>query len=267
MITLPRATYPPADRCIYCGVRDAHLQREHIVPFGALGRMVLPKASCQKCSRITTAIEQECLVDMLGRFRIRMGFPKRRGRERVRYYRLVSRDGRIIHLPAAQYPGVLILPQLPWPSILAETSGIAPIMWVHWDKEAFQATAERYSLRYITGATYHLPTFMRMIAKIGHAFASAAMPRNLISTMQLLLPGLILHSSQQPRLLVGGEMALEKPVPYGYNIQLWSAINESHEYLIAKIRLFSWTGAPSYHAVVGRRELTDSRLESNPVRL
>lgn len=64
-----------AGKCIYCRKSDIVLSEEHIIPYGLNGNQVLLNASCEDCSKITSAFEG----DVLGRAFIlpRMGFKMR----------------------------------------------------------------------------------------------------------------------------------------------------------------------------------------------
>jgi 5-methylcytosine-specific restriction endonuclease McrA len=58
-----RHLYAAADKCIYCGalVSDGKLGDEHIIPTSFGGNLILPRASCRNCERITTKIKDHCL--------------------------------------------------------------------------------------------------------------------------------------------------------------------------------------------------------------
>ena len=53
--------YQPVWRCIYCGAaptRKGALGKEHIIPQGLGGTLILPRASCRSCEDITKRIEK-----------------------------------------------------------------------------------------------------------------------------------------------------------------------------------------------------------------
>src|SRR5687768_15705481 len=62
-------------RCIYCGTTDAPLSKEHVIPKGLGGTLVLPKASCAGCAKITSAVECQILRKYLINVRSRLGLP------------------------------------------------------------------------------------------------------------------------------------------------------------------------------------------------
>jgi hypothetical protein len=53
-------TFDPVNLCIYCGRSDGLLTREHILPIGLGGGLILPAASCRACQDITKNIETKC---------------------------------------------------------------------------------------------------------------------------------------------------------------------------------------------------------------
>lgn len=78
-------SYRRVGRCIYCGSTEEPLTREHVVPRGLGGNrppiglheaVVLRKATCEPCRRITHKLETECQDRMMGNFRSRFGFSK-----------------------------------------------------------------------------------------------------------------------------------------------------------------------------------------------
>jgi hypothetical protein len=75
--------YRPIWFFIYCSdgrikeTTKGKLGAEHIIPFGLGSVMILPRASCKKCGKITGKIEESCLRMMLGPTRIRMSLPTR----------------------------------------------------------------------------------------------------------------------------------------------------------------------------------------------
>jgi hypothetical protein len=109
-------TYPPVGECIYCGDRHSTLTREHIVPYGLGGNMILPRASCHTCADITKRFEQKCLRMTMGPLRIRLGVKTRHPKQRPKTLdlELLHEDGRLetVHVPAAQYPASIVLPRL-----------------------------------------------------------------------------------------------------------------------------------------------------------
>ena len=71
-------------RCIYCGASEGKLSDEHVTPFGLNGRLVLLKASCEKCARITSSVERRILRGMLFAARAELGTRSRGSSRRAK---------------------------------------------------------------------------------------------------------------------------------------------------------------------------------------
>lgn len=114
--------YPPVGLCIYCGSTNGALSKEHIIAYGLGGNLILPKASCESCAKITRDVEQFCLRPMLGPFRIRLNLPTRRPKERpnVLAIEYIRTDGRREResVPTEDFPGVCIGFRFPAPGLL-----------------------------------------------------------------------------------------------------------------------------------------------------
>lgn len=79
----PAFNYPPVGRCVYCGTTVGRLTKEHVIARGLNGNFVLPEASCDTCSSITSDFERVVLRGFLERGRLAMGFASRH-KKRVR---------------------------------------------------------------------------------------------------------------------------------------------------------------------------------------
>src|SRR5687767_2343716 len=97
-------------------------EKEHIIPFGLDGNLVLPNASCDQCSAITAKFEQTCLRTMLGPARIRLGLRTRRPKSRPKelYHRIIHPSGRLMQklVPIEKHPLCLWAYELPPAGIL-----------------------------------------------------------------------------------------------------------------------------------------------------
>lgn len=255
-IVSPKRIYPPAERCIYCLSVPSDLRREHIIPFGLGGNLILPRASCCNCERITGAIEQNCQRKILGNFRVRHGFPTRNKKERPDKLEinLVTPNGIVSqYVPIRKYPRYLMLFRMPMPGILTgkpATNEFKPDLCMLIHKDDIKNSMNK---SWMLGEYRHID-FCLMLAKIAHSYAAAEIGIEALVKYNLLLPKYILNQSGPISHVVGGEIE----DPPAANNQLHELKLHNHEgnqrtYLLVSMRLFPYMGAPQYHAVVGER--------------
>jgi hypothetical protein len=122
-VTEVRSTlrFDPAGECIYCGAQEG-LTDEHIVPLALDGNMILPKASCEDCSKITSEFERLVLRGFMHDARLAAGFKSRRPQNQPKTIRirLVDQDNNVteVGVPRLEAPGLLTLPTFTLPSFL-----------------------------------------------------------------------------------------------------------------------------------------------------
>jgi hypothetical protein len=246
--------FPPVGRCIYCGETQGEMTKEHIIPRAIGGNITLHKASCHKCAKVTSDIERFVCRDMLGAFRVRSGYPTKRGRKRQVEWPLAikSSDGKveIKSVPLSSHPVFLLLPLFPPPSILL---GLPPNpsqecgIWSRiFHPEVVKSHPEGTS---VGGVPYCAETFARMLAKIAHAAAIAMYDPG---TFKPFLPQMILGNYRTPLHLVGS-IEKEPPPPEDGSHYLYFEEGTifGRRYLVACIRLFANCGSPIYRVVVG----------------
>jgi hypothetical protein len=204
-ITTPNKIYDPVGKCIYCPDPKGKLAEEHVVPFGLTGdRVVLPRSSCQRCAAITGKVEQYCLRSMLGNFRIAMGAPTRRPKERpktisVRTGRISADRSRVDDIKTIEIdPTDIIM----FPSFTFPTAGILEGRDPAVDIE-YQVNIHRTDDRAVEFCRQHgaIETpliypmaFLRMVAKIAHSYAVAELG---LGNFRPLLLDLILCRTQE----------------------------------------------------------------------
>lgn len=101
------------EECIYCGA-TADLTREHIIPFGLEGALVLPIGSCRPCARITSEFEGRVMRGFMFDARTAGQFPTRRPKERRDSvtHRLLDEAGKVraVEVPVGEASGTALLP-------------------------------------------------------------------------------------------------------------------------------------------------------------
>lgn len=172
----------PVGSCIYCGGSHGRLSEEHVVPLGLGGNAILPEASCQRCSDITSAFEGKVLRGFMLEARTAGKFPTRHPKKRLATLPLAVKRGdemEAITLPSAESPGFLHLPRLDRAAFLA---GRPPVSGVNvcgtetlvFGKSPDEVVADLGAKAIQSAATLDVASFVRMLAKIGYSFAVAA---------------------------------------------------------------------------------------------
>src|SRR5689334_18138627 len=75
-------TFAPVGVCVYCGATQERLTDEHIIPLSLNGKLVLPKASCSACAKVTGRIEEIVTRNMYGTLRLKKNFRSRHKKKR-----------------------------------------------------------------------------------------------------------------------------------------------------------------------------------------
>ncbi|WP_135211115.1 hypothetical protein [Vitreimonas flagellata] len=249
--------YEPVGHCIYCGDSSSFLTLEHIIPLNLVGHLKLPKASCSVCQKVTHAFETEFAKATRG-FRYRLGIKARKPKKRVHVHTVTINDGhrkREIQIPTEDFPKLLSIPELVLPRILtgASDNDLGRI-WNGVDLRDMRAFADRYGGQEATFAKYDVATFLRLVAKVAHAYAYAAIPRSELSSYNLLLGDFIRTGEGDPLYLIGGGRQQLDKVKDLHQIELLTLERSTDELLVCRLRLFAALGAPEHHVVVGIRE-------------
>jgi hypothetical protein len=256
-----RKTYGPIGQCIYCGVGSdtGKLSKEHIIPFGLSGTLILPQASCNSCRTITGALEGVYLQRMIRDARIHLNLASRRKRRNKQPPPplLIGRrmqgaaSVRWDQVPKEQHPYWLPTCGFAPPGILSNSEpSIEPLVemcllpghdWqARWGLQSPNVQVEMFVDSKI---------YARVLAKIAHAFAVATMGLNFDS----FLPDIILDKSSVAHHFVGGverESDDRSAIP---NVLHSIRLERNAEFLMVRLRLFSFiSGTPNYLVVVGR---------------
>ncbi len=259
----------PPGRCIYCGSGGGGkgLRDEHIIAFSLGMDAYLPNASCADCEAITSYLDGYAGKHIYGPLRLRMRIQSRRGKVKLRdisveFNTVNGKEVRMI--PAEEYPTFLALPVLHPPSILFSTAP-GPIIpkagWV-WHLTDYEEKMKLLERPGDTGSVFdmkiNLYPFGRMLAKVAHTFAAARLG---IDSFKPYLPDFILGKNpMKGAQLIGGDGDPTPGQPYippgkqimHHQMQLYMLASHNKPTLLAmSIKLFTFTGAPSYQVIVG----------------
>ena len=269
-IISPGRAFSPLARCIYCNSNDDDLRREHIIPFGLGGQVVLPRSSCRKCEVITGRIEQIALRGMLGRLRLRLGLPSRRKKVRPNTLPItfVGPDGTSSshHIRVEEYPQYLVTFLMLPPGILMkrapeETITVEPRLIV--TRKGDEGPANwRTSVRIQPWA------YLRMLTKIAHSYAVAELGWEAFHQFAPLLPDVILEKSNLVSHVIGRVGDSDGSGAELHALCCYSIVLNGMEYLVVDVALFAMMKAPIFRVVVGERPalsgLTDAPTQPSP---
>lgn len=249
--------FPPVGRCIYCGMTEPPLYREHIVPFGLEGTGALPEASCGACAKITGGLEGLVLGRMLGPFRHAANFRSRKNKRRPKDLPLKvyhGDDEEEIPLSREDYPIALNLPVFPIARLLRglppdQTGETVDGGWWHWiDTERVQKLNEKHGIDTMHVGSMEPLSYARFMAKIAHCCTVAELG---VDGFTPVTVDLILGRSDAMNYWVGCGGFENPPNP---DDVLHASIRRDHiasGMVVQIIQLFATIDAPAYHVVTG----------------
>lgn len=240
------------------------LTKEHIIPLGLSGNLILPKASCRRCATITgTVVEQHCLREMLIGPRTHWKMKTRRWKERPNSLRVgvgePTVDYNWLDVPIGSHPLVFSMPIFDRPGFVRRdrphnSFGLLDV-WNYIDPSAEEKLTKIADNAGIYNK-FSPDLFCRMIAKIAHSYAVAECG---LDTFIPFLPRIILGESRMISYYVGGASEPILPVQPGIMVPLTHELNprglaspDGDKVVSVLVHLFSSLGAPMYEVIVGR---------------
>jgi hypothetical protein len=255
----------PMGKCIYGDDHPADdLSKEHVLPHGLSGGMILTKASCADCRNTTSAFETRCLQQNFGMVRAHREMPTRRPWERPRHGKLFVRDGEkeeVREVPLAEHPSVLLIPE--FSAIPAYLTGkLTPpeiAMQMYGDFDEIQRRGKLHAGTTISvGGSFDMEAFVRLLAKIGHGMMWVSFKTENIRP--LLLPIIVDGKMADASHLIGAGCSPVGPVSPGLGagahlIRCQVAEAPNHGVcIITTIQLFAEWGAPTYSVICGEAD-------------
>jgi hypothetical protein len=271
-IVSPAHEYAPAGKCIYCGRTVGRLTIEHIIPQSLGGNLLLPKATCGSCSKITEGFETAVSRNFFWPIRTQMRFPskKRKWPKTFKIYVRTSDGGELSHdVPLALFPVEIYLYKFAPCGLLAgrlesEASNFEAKEW-RWGpspEDIERVLRPRYGGVAVNISRFHPWPFFRMLAKIGHSYAVAECGAD--SFAPLLLPIILDRPHALISHYVGGSFdRMAEHHEDLHRISLEEREIKGRYYLIAQLDFFSLFGGAHYHVVVG--ELSETQRKQIPV--
>jgi hypothetical protein len=254
-----KVSYAPVGRCIYCGSTEG-LSREHIIPYALGSNAILPKASCERCRKITGDFEQDVLRGPMWPVRVINQLQSRtKHREAVETeHLLVVKEGQdqVVELPLEEYPILLPFLLFPPPAIISASEYTNGIQLTGQVTISFGANPENVLKRLgatqirITPRKSYPVSFARMLAKIAYSYAFAEGALNALAGESVVLPS-ILGERDEIGLWVGmidSSLIAREGVLH----RLALIEDREHGFLMVEVQLFSNSQTPNYHVILGR---------------
>ncbi len=250
--------------CIYCSATTS-LSREHVLPYGLGGDLVLNDASCEKCAKETGRVELRLLRGHWWPYRLYLGLPSRRAGEQVPDLpvKVKCPDGTeyAAHIPMESQtiamafvfdpPSILkgiVKTEAPSARVNVRTLGATPSTVKVDGIEKQLPPEEKIEIPMNLDAA----DMCRFLAKVAHGYAISR--RGLGACREYFLPGIVLGRTDGAQTYVGGasSQVLGERLPgQGLHV-LMDRVNG--EFLTVYIQLFRARGGnePIYEVVVGR---------------
>ena len=253
MTLLPVSNARDVGECIYCGSKEAPLQREHAVPFGLNGDWTLLRASCKACEKITTRFERDTLKGLWPALRIALSMRSRRGPHPDMLPLVIEAGGvqRTEQVRRDEFPVYLPSPIFPAPGYVtgvAAPPDLTPeLRFLHIAGPSFEQVAQRYAADYVGARVNFAPSaFARTLAKI--AFCAGVCAVGLAPFKQTPIRRVILGTDPDFGRLIGTWTGAPMNERQGLHaIQVRASGTDIH----VVMRLFAQFGAPEYHVVLG----------------
>lgn len=164
--------------CIYCSATEGKLSEEHLTPYALNGTHTLLEASCERCQKITSAVERRVLRDELFAARAALGTQTRHPRERLkRKPMFVEQNGRIqrIEVTWEHQWKVIRLPIFPPPAYIDERSYVCGIEAISMDvfelNERAENVARKLEVDRIVPCDLDVRAFARLMAKMAYGYS------------------------------------------------------------------------------------------------
>jgi hypothetical protein len=245
-------------QCIYCGALPTNMGQltdEHIIALALGGKHVLGKASCDKCAKITSAIETKVLRDDLGAMRAAVGFPTRHKKKRPTTATLDVRrlgEWESIEVPIDDYCPVIAGPIFDPPAYVDKRDYEGGIKMVGYycrpAKREHEAIAKKYEAEGLAVTSLRNPeAWARMLAKI--AYGTAVWKYGLAGIKTAFILDAILGSRDDIGMWVGCD-GMEIPAELGTHGHT-VVVGRNEGMIFARVKLFDFVEAAEYLVVVG----------------
>lgn len=217
----------------------------------------MPRASCRKCEAITGRIEQIALRGMLGPLRARLNLPTRNKKERPQQLALeiIRPDGttEMRNVEVRDYPQYLLTFLMPPPGLL---DGREPQESITLEPRLITSQRPDETYTEWRASLVSQPwAFLRMLAKIAHAFAVAELGWEKFDTFTPLLKEIILDTSAYVSHFIGRVADSDGAPKVLHWLHGHLIAQGNREYFVVDVSLFTSMKAPVFRVVVGERAI------------
>lgn len=252
--------------CIYCNSSES-LSDEHVLPYAMGGQIVLRKASCPKCARVTGQLEQRLLRGHWWPYRKRLGLQTRNpdASKELKSVRIHTANGETLDakMPLESFVAAMIFEFEP-PSILsgsdtkgrpfAKNVGMKVLGELPTEAKIGSVPVQLSTSNKVEfPVNFNSDDLTRFLAKVAHGYAISK--EGLAAFDVLYLPKYILGQTDGIMTYVGGYESpiLAKTLPGGgYNRMM---IRSRGDLLSVCLQFFVDRGDPPpiYEVVVGKK--------------
>lgn len=249
MTTIPLKNFK-VGKCIYCFRKGLSLSREHIIPFGLNGELVLQKASCDECKKMTSKFERVVMRGILHPVRVVKNFKTYHGHtKKLPVWVNIAGEQKWISIPIEEYGAVIVLPLFAPPAYLEGSTSLGnqkmKIVTVAIRREGGMPVKEikvKYGLNNVEFRFQFNPSdFVALIAKIAYGFSILCYGVDAFAVNNLL--PLIKKESSDITMWFGSESS-----PKIYTNQISVELDHTGEYLLSRVSYFGCV----YIVVVGK---------------
>ncbi|HEV2339639.1 MAG TPA: hypothetical protein VGT05_02600 [Patescibacteria group bacterium] len=250
MKNIPQENYI-IGKCIYCGTVNDSLSREHIVPYGLNGEWILQKASCTRCSDITSKFELSVLKGLLPQARAALKYQTRHGHPKTFPVKMkIAGQWQKFDITPDEYGAIILFPLFRQPAYLDNRSplqGTLDILGTGMHRlggtdmsilhKKYNAESIDFRFEFDPGA------FLKLLAKVAYGYAVLYYGLDVFDKIYAL--PIIMGQTDEVDRWIGSEKS-----SIG-NEEVSIVLHQTGKDLIAKIRLFGKREVPTYIVVVG----------------
>ncbi len=251
--------YAKVGRCIYCWPSDHEggLTREHVIPIGLGGGVILPASSCEKCRKITHNFETICLRKALLPYRYHTGLVRHRDDVPAQIPLGITFGPEAIgqQIALEDHPYCVVLPKLTEPpgmlaGLTPENSGFKLKYQLLALGDEANAKIEKHGTGHIEPHMTNFMPYWRMIAKIAYGYAVGEVSLN---GFRPLIHDFITGKRLELGAYLIGDCVETLSQPEGHHQLAWKfEPTQKHAWIAVAVGLFrGHAPAPAYSVIVG----------------